>query len=566
MFFKFLKTKFLSLNNLVLLFSFLALSYALFGLFQGEFFDSHDSVFHLTRVVEFNKTIKSGQFPVRWAPDLVNGLGIPVFNYFYPLFYYLTVPLVLLGVSAAAACKIILVLAYFFGFLFAWKFLYHYFRSIPSLIGAFLYVFAPYMFLDLYVRGNFAEFLALMMVPAIFWAGDNIIRGQKRILSILILAFFILSHNIIVMLAVVWLFLFIFANLIYDFFRINGKEEKIDFIKNNSKRIFIFVALALGLAAFFWLPALSEISLTHLADEKVYSWADHFPTIRQLIYSSWDYGHSLSGPGDYMSFQIGPMHLLLVVGSVLAFIFSFWQKRKLTKKEFLYLFFFFSFIGLVFLMNSRSAFIWRYISVLSRAQFPWRLLGFALFAVIFLAAFFLEKIFRYLKNKKSAKIIVVIAIYFLVFRSYYDYLKPKIYISVEKALSSDHAKGTTATSNELLPIWVPKEKPRKISLEKTINCQLFQCQTETNFKEENDVVFRKFYFPGWYGFIDNQAIALHPQDKTGLIKITVPAGQHNILLKLQQTKIEKLANLISLISLMILLILRFKYYRHEKNP
>ena len=88
---------------------------------------------------------------------------------------------------------------------------------------------------------------------------------------------------------------------------------------------------------------------------------------------------------------------------------------------------------------------------------------------------------------------------------------------------------------------------------------------ETNFKEKTDIVFRKFYFPGWQGFIDNQKISAQPQDKTGLIKIVVPAGQHNVLLKLCQTKIEKWSNFISLLSLMILLILRFGYYRHEEN-
>jgi len=266
-----------------------------------------------------------------------------------------------------------------------------------------------------------------------------------------------------------------------------------------------------------------------------------------------------------MSFQIGPMHLFLAASSILAFIISFWRKRKLTKKQFLYLFFFFSFIVLIFLMNYRSAFIWRYISVLGRVQFPWRLLGFVLFAIIFLIAFFLEELFRHLKNKKGAKIVVIIIIYLLVFRNYYHYLKPKIYISVEKALDSDHAKGTTATSNELLPVWAPKERPEEISLENTFECQSFQCRTKTNFKEETDIIFRKFYFPGWQGFVDNQKISVQSQDKTGLIKITVPAGHHNVLLKLGQTKTEKWGNFISLLSLMILLILRFKYYHHEEN-
>ena len=70
---------------------------------------------------------------------------------------------------------------------------------------------------------------------------------------------------------------------------------------------------------------------------------------------------------------------------------------------------------------------------------------------------------------------------------FYD--NDRIYISSEKALNSDRAKGTTATSNELLPIWAPKERPEQISLENTIKCQSFQCRIETNFEEKTDIIF-----------------------------------------------------------------------------
>ena len=566
MFFKVSKFKFLWIRNLVLLLSFLAIIYVLFGLFKGEFFDSHDSVFHLVRVVEFDKAIKSGHFPPRWAPDLMNGLGVPVFNYFYPLFYYLTEPLMLVGVSAAIACKIILVLAYLFGFFFSWKFLANYFRPVPSLIGAFFYVFAPYMFLDLYVRGNFAEFLALMMIPAVFWAGNNVFKNdknEKKILSVLILAFFVLSHNIVVMLAIGWFAFFIFVNLACDFFKIKKEEKRIDFTKSNGKKFFSFIILALGLSAFFWLPALMEIPLTYLGVEKVYSWGNHFPTIKQLIYSPWQYGHSLPGPGDYMSFQVGPMHLFLMVGSVLAFVVSFWGRRKLTKKEFLYLFFLFSFVLLIFLMNYRSTFIWRNIPILERVQFPWRLLGFALFAAIFLIAFFLEKLFLYVKNKTSLKIIIVMVIYFLTFMNYYHYPSPKQYISTKEALAFDRAKGTTAASNELLPVWAPKENPEKISLKDAVFCQRFRCQKNVNFKEERDVVFQKFYFPSWQAFIDGRKASVQLEDKTGLLRVSVPAGQHEIFLKLGQTRMEKWANFISLVFLAVLVLIGVKYKRND---
>jgi len=42
-----------------------------------------------------------------------------------------------------------------------------------------------------------------------------------------------------------------------------------------------------------------------MIDDTLFNFKDHFPFIKQLIFSPWGHGASLWGPGDGMSFQVG---------------------------------------------------------------------------------------------------------------------------------------------------------------------------------------------------------------------------------------------------------------------
>src|SRR3989344_8487245 len=73
--------------------------------FRPEFFQSHDALYHVVRLDQFHKALLSGQFPVRWAPDLLDGLGYPLFVINYHLPYYLAEAFHLLGLSLFSALK-----------------------------------------------------------------------------------------------------------------------------------------------------------------------------------------------------------------------------------------------------------------------------------------------------------------------------------------------------------------------------------------------------------------------------------------------------------------------------
>jgi len=504
---------------------------------------THDGHFHLIRLAEFDRSFKAGMIPPRWAPGLANGLGTPVFNYFYPLIYYLGEGLHLLGFSFISSLKLVTAFSCFFSFFFSFLFFKLFFTALPSFLGASLVAYAPYNFLNLFVRGDFSEALAFSLLPAVFWASAKTIIDKKRTYYFLLATFLwgliILSHNIVALLATAWLIIFLLLVLIRD-------------KQGAQKTIFIFF-LSLALSAFFWIPALGEMEYVHLAYDEVFSWWDHFPTLRQLIYSPWGFGNSFPGPGDLMSFQIGLPHLFLSLSAGILFLIQLFKSKKnfwKSRKNLAIFFFVFSSLTFVFLMNYRSSFFWQTVPFLSRVQFPWRLLGFLNFSLCFLITFFLEELLS--SGKKKIVLPFVFLLFAGIFLAYFDYTRSESYLSEREILDSREAGGTTTSYNEALPIWVPKDDYQKIDLANTIGCRDFSCEEKVSFDQEKEIVFRKFYFPSWQGKIDDFPLKLYPQEKTGLIAAQVPAGNHQVRIEWGRTNLEKAADYISLASLIFL--------------
>src|SRR5262249_29239248 len=66
----------------------------------------HDAFEYPPRLVEFHENIRQGVFLPRWAPDLSNGGGQPLFLFTPPLIYYAAEFWYLLGFQATTAYNI----------------------------------------------------------------------------------------------------------------------------------------------------------------------------------------------------------------------------------------------------------------------------------------------------------------------------------------------------------------------------------------------------------------------------------------------------------------------------
>mgnify|MGYP001616233928 FL=1 len=59
--------------------------FSLRALFHSGLPPTHDGEYHVIRFYEFFKTLSSGVLYPRWALDLNQGMGAPIFNYVYHL-------------------------------------------------------------------------------------------------------------------------------------------------------------------------------------------------------------------------------------------------------------------------------------------------------------------------------------------------------------------------------------------------------------------------------------------------------------------------------------------------
>jgi hypothetical protein len=64
---------------------------------------------------------------------------------------------------------------------------------------------------------------------------------------------------------------------------------------------------------------------------------------------------------------------------------------------------------------------------------------------------------------------------------------------------------------------------------------------------------RQFYFPGWIARLDGQPLTVRPSSPDGLLRFSVPAGEHRVELILSRTAPELAGRIVSALSIVLLL-------------
>ena len=183
--------------------------------FKKGYFESHDGEWMVIRFTAFHQALADGQFPVRFVDRLNNNYGYPVLNFLYPLPFYLAEIPKIVGFGFVDSIKIIFVLSTVASVVAMFWALSQVSGISASFAGAIVYLFIPYRFVDLYVRGSLGENMAFVFVPLIAGCIFKIKKGEKKFLPLLSIsvAALILSHNVIAILMLpflsIWAFLLV---------------------------------------------------------------------------------------------------------------------------------------------------------------------------------------------------------------------------------------------------------------------------------------------------------------------------------------------------------------------
>lgn len=333
--------------------------------FISGFFPMHDDT-QVARVFEMNKVLQNGIFPVRSVPDLGYGYGYPIFNFYAPLAYYAGAAFMFLGFDALIATKLMMALGVILAGIFMYFLAREFFGEFGGIISGLFYLYAPFHAVNIYVRGDVAEFWAYAFIPLVFLGiyKKNILIGSIGLAAI------ILSHNLTAMMIAPFLLIIILLNC---YLALRNKKS---FIINSSSLILIF---GLGISAFYWIPALAEMKYTNVLSQigSTADFRDHFVCIGQFWSSLWGFGGSAKGCIDGMSFIIGKLHILSVAATILILIYLKFKHKNFNKIYNLSISGIVGFFVSVFLMLDMSKFIWEAIPAMAFFQYPWRFLTLA---------------------------------------------------------------------------------------------------------------------------------------------------------------------------------------------
>lgn len=545
-------------NYLIFAFLILLSFYAGSKLLSTAFFTSHDGPGHVIRIIDFHESFKEGQIPVRISKRLDNGLGYPFYNFNYPLVYYLSEPFMFAGINAVSAFKALLFISIITGALGMYFFAREYFGKAPSFVAATFYIFAPYRFLDVYVRGNVGEALGLSMLP-VFLLSILLVQRRHRIGALLFVAslsFLILIHNITAM------FGFGIGVVLYGFNVLVLKR------KPCIKTLMMSLFFVIGLTAFFIVPVAIETRLTRLPTLG-YEYENFFPSLKEIIYSPWGFGLWKSGPyPGKMSPQLGLIHELvsfLAIGVLLLTIL----KRKVKSQEKITVFFTAVIIVSLFLTLPASRIIWSRIYFLQVIQMPWRFVGYATLGASLLAGYFVSKVGR-------IQFPVLFFLVALVLYANRNHISVNQYISFTNPFNQNGVYWhSTAAYAEHTPAGVPI-----FSAEPNHNGDIIyasgsatRTQWKSNYQRfvvnlDKGSYFRNniYYFPGWTATIDGkQAPIQYNKDPLRRLYIYVPQGHHIVEFRFGETWYRAVGDVISVVTLLIGLIFLITHYRNPKG-
>ena len=527
----------------------------------GKLAAGSDTYFHIHRLWQVHTLINQGIWFSRWSPDLPFGFGSPLFNYYGPLPYYFAEAVVRLTNSLVVGYIIALVISLMATAMGMAMWLRQLMSDWGALLGAAAFVFAPVALGNIYSRGALAEPVALAAVPCVLYALHRLATEKSNgfgylLMGALAYAVIALSHN-------VTLLLFTPIAIVYAVgLRLAG-------YKNLQGGLVLVWGLALS--AFFVAPALLEpdlVQLERLYTSAAYDYHHNFQPLIKLLGSLPPLDTNLIGNTYEVPIGMAPL-ALAGLG-----LFALTNARNRTQIRLLT-----SLIALVgalvciFMSTPQSRVVWEAIPFLRVLQFGRRWLVPAALCLASLIGYggdfvcgLLPKPWQKLAVTACGLVALIASIWSA---QIIVNLFPITYTPTAQAIAELEQRynviGTTNTG-EYLPRAV-QQMPALVAspllrdnrrLDPTSLPPAAHVQSETysslayaltlDTPQPAELVFATFYFAGWQARVDGIATEIKPSEPHGFIRVSVPAGRHQVQVKFEDTPVRSAATWVSLVA------------------
>jgi hypothetical protein len=433
------------------------------------------------------------------------------------------------------------------------------------------------VYIDPHARGDAPETLAIGLAPLMLWAFARLRRTASPgdvVVAALLLAATILSHNLMALL----FFGLLLAWLAWDAYfgqMFLGAWVMREEVSQAAVRRQVMGALALaaglGLAvsAFMWLPAILErnaVQFRNVASGSYFDFRRHFISAVELF--------SASQTFDLGATQMRFHHNLGLAQWVLGGLGMLTVFRPRLRRLSV-LFFAFAALGFIYLMLPASQSVWEAIPPMAFFQFPTRFLGPAALALGVLAGAALGWAdgVAWRHARLAFAVVAMAACVAAALPQLYPPTWPDFGpLTARRILESElNGRGIGTTSaNDFLPVGAVVVPPPQLSLIESyatglvdkVNRATLPAGTSVTVVEhgpqhdalrvrgDTEFVLRlfTFYFPGWTAYVDGAPVAITLSEPEGWITFWVPAGDHKVLVRLEDTGPRWLAGGLSVLA------------------
>ncbi len=483
---------------------------------------------------QFSRLVLSGEAYPRWMPASFNGLGSPAFYFYPPLAFFATaaVSAVSQGFASSALQLKLTALALFV--VSGWN-MHLWLRSVAApaqgsaqtraLIGALIFLAAPYHFDDHYVRGDLAEFACIAFVPLVAFGLRRTADGARRGPLILAGAYacLILAHLPLALLTSVLLVAPYSAWLV-----VGAQAGKLRL----ALRIAAALTIGAGLTATYLAPALGLQGAISAA----YWWSAKFhPSDGVLL-----------DPHAWSTALLVLIAATAVAEGVIALGLAILAGRRDRPA----LFWAVVTLGVLAVMTGLLPGFWS-LPLISKVQFPWRALALEEFALV--TALALSPTLRPLRLALAGAVLVL--------------LNPPVMLTAQELLHPPPpaAQALSPYTPEYLPagmLSIEHGEPQpRVPFGQLQRLPLVAGAASATADPvtgairlrpgpgASPVIARRFYFPSWRARCDGAGVAVGPVGPARLVGFTPPAGAVACRLFVGMTLQEQIGAALSALSL-----------------
>jgi hypothetical protein len=540
-------------------------------------------------------------------------LGYPFFSFYAALPYWIAAGLRLLGWGAIVALQATQILGFVLAAasmaLLARRVLRH---PAAVALAAAAYTLAPFHMVNVYVRGDsLSEFYAFVWYPLIVWS-LLVVAERPSLERVSYLAFsyggLILTHNLSAVLFSPFVALLGLWLWIKGYWSPEPRDPSSGLqagIRALNWRALAGMlaggALGVALSATLWLTAVLELDLVWMGVKDIqtsgyFDYSGHFRALLprgsdlSLVQPRFLFRYEVTPGGT--PFAMGAIQAALVLVALIACGVALLIERRAAwrpgagqtergqtavpkfPRADLILFWILGFVLSTFMITPASRFLWDHLPVLPVVQFPWRFLSVQAFFGALLVGTLALRLPRPGWAALGAAALLTVASVGSLRPEYLPITEHDVTAERLALFESFTANVGTTIRGEYLPAGVEPgplasavthgrgQRPAPLVLEGELgqaelldrNARSEQWRVTVR-SDQARLAFHTLYYPGWQAKVDGERVPLSALPGSGLALLSLPRGEHRVMLRFGRTPVRWIADSISCVAVLLILAL-----------